>query len=213
MAFQGVLISGLVSSAFWGMGAVFAQRIGLDELGIAGFLAATIAGGAVLQWPIGHLSDRHDRRMVLIGVSFACALVAFAAPWLWQAGPVSLVLSAFVFGGLLFPLYGLSVAHANDQLAPEQILDATQGLLLVYGFGAIAGPTAAGATMSALGPQGLPLFSGCFLILLSAFGLFRMTRRTAPPAEEQNDFVPMVRTSPVALEMYPQVDAEEQEPG
>lgn len=205
MAFQGVLIAGLVASAFWGMGAVFAHRIGLDPLGIATFLAATIAGGAILQWPVGQLSDRFDRRAVLIGVSFACALTAFAAQWLLELGFVSMTLTAFLYGGLLFPLYALSVAHANDQLAPEQMLEASRGLLLVYGIGAIAGPAAAGMAISLLGPMGLPLYSAGFLLLLSGFGLYRMTRRPAPPTEEQGEFVAMVRTTPVALEMHPQV--------
>lgn len=209
MAFQGVLITGLVTSAFWGMGAVFAQRIGLDALGISSFLAATIAGGAALQWPVGHLSDRYDRRAVLVAVSFACALVAVAAVWLLEQGLVVMMLTAFVYGGLLFPLYGLSVAHANDQLAPSQMLEASRGLLLVYGFGAIVGPAAAGLVMAWLGPMGLPLYSAAFLILLGGFGLFRMTRRVAPPLAEQGDFVAMVRTTPVALEMHPQVEAEE----
>lgn len=208
MAFQGVLIAGLVSSSFWGMGAVFAQRIGLDPLGIAGFLAATIAGGAVLQWPVGHLSDLLDRRIVLVAVSFACALVALAAVWLLELGWAAMLITAFVYGGLLFPLYGLSVAHANDQLDPSRVLAATRGLLLVYGFGAIVGPAGAGLAMHWAGPMGLPLFSSAFLALLGLFGLYRMTRRAAPPPDEQSEFVAMVRTTPVVLEMHPQVDAD-----
>lgn len=202
MAFQGVLITGLVTSAFWGMGAVFAQRIGLDVLGISSFLAATIAGGAALQYPVGHLSDRHDRRAVLVGVSFACALVAVAAVWLLSQGLLVMMLTAFVYGGLLFPLYGLSVAHANDQLAPSQMLEATRGLLLIYGLGAIVGPFAAGVAMAWFGPMGLPLYSAVLLALLGSFGLFRMTRRGTPSTSEQGDFVAMVRTTPVALEMH-----------
>lgn len=212
MAFQGVLISGLVASAFWGMGAVFARRIGLEPLGIASFLASTIAGGAALQWPVGHLSDRFDRRLVLIVVSFACALVAFAAQWTLHWGYTSMMLTAFVYGGLLFPLYAISVAHANDQLAPEQMLEASRGLLLVYGFGAIAGPAAVGLVMSLVGPMGLPLYSAFFLALLGGFGLYRMTRRAAPPTEEQGEFVAMVRTTPVVLEMHPQVETVEAPP-
>jgi MFS family permease len=208
MAFQGVLISGLVTSAFWGMSAVFAQRIGLGPLGIASFLAATILGGVVLQWPVGHLSDRYDRRAVLVGVSFICAVVAIAAQWLLQLGLTSMMLTAFFYGGLLFPLYALSVAHANDQLAPEQMLEASRGLLLVYGFGAIIGPTASGLAMSLAGPMGLPLYSAGFLLLMGLFGLYRMTRRPAPPVEEQGEFVAMVHTTPVALELNPEVNPE-----
>ena len=208
MAFQGVLISGFVGSAFWGMGAVMGQRIGLESSGIALFLASTIAGGALLQWPVGHLSDRLDRRLVLVIVSFACAAVAFAAQWLLTMGTLSMVAVAFVYGALMFPLYGLSVAHANDQLQPEQMLDATRGLLLVYGFGAIAGPALAGTVMSLIGPMGLPIYSAVFLVMLGGFGLYRMTRRAAPPPEEQGEFVAMVRTTQAALEMHPQVEAE-----
>ncbi len=213
MAFQGVLITGLVSSAFWGMGAVFAARIGLDAGGIAGYLAATIAGGAALQWPVGHLSDRYDRRGVLIVVSLACALVALASVWLLGRHHLAVtMITAFIYGGLLFPLYGLSVAHAADQLPPEHMLEASRGLLLVYGFGAIVGPAAAGLVMSWVGPLGLPVYSAIFLLLLSGFGLYRMTRRAAPPVDEQGDFVAMVRTTPVALELHPQVETESPEP-
>jgi len=209
LAFQGVLVAGMVSSAFWGMGAVFAQRIGLDVADIATFLAATILGGAALQWPIGHLSDRIDRRAVLVAVSMACALVAIAAQWLLPLGFTSMMLTAFIYGGLLFPLYGLSVAHAHDQLPPGHVLEASRGLLLVYGFGAIAGPALAGLVMTRVGPMGLPLFSAAFLLLLGAFGLYRMTRRAAPPAGEQGDFVAMVRTTPVALALHPHVTEDE----
>ncbi len=205
---QGVLVAGVASSAFWGVGAVFARDIGLDRVGIAWFLAATIAGGAMLQWPIGHLSDRHDRRSVLIGVSLSCGVVALLAPQTIGLGFPALVLTAFVYGGLLFSLYSISVAHANDHLEPGRVLEATRGLLLVFGFGAIAGPTLAGAAMDWVGPAGLLLVSAAFLIALGVFGLYRVTRRAPPPLEEQTEFVPMARTTQAAVELLPQADPE-----
>lgn len=209
MAFQGVLIAGLVTSAFWGMGAVFAARIGLAPAEIAAFLAATIAGGALLQWPVGHLSDRFDRRRVLIAVSMGCAVVALTAIGLLGRHSLVTMVVAFVYGGLLFPLYGLSVAHANDQLQPEHMLEASRGLLLVYGVGAIVGPAAVGLVMTLAGPMAMLVYSALFLLLLGLFGLYRVTRREAPPVEAQGEFVAMVRTTPVALAMHPQVvDAE-----
>src|SRR5690606_25764549 len=70
------LVSGLLNSAFFGMGAVFGQRIGLTELGVAAFMGITIFGGALLQWPVGHASDRQDRRKVLVVVCAAAAALA-----------------------------------------------------------------------------------------------------------------------------------------
>ena len=64
----GALGSGLINGAFYGMGAVFAQGVGFSEAGVAAFMAATILGGAIFQWPVGHYSDRHDRRHVLLWV-------------------------------------------------------------------------------------------------------------------------------------------------
>ena len=76
--------------------------------------------------------------------------------------------------------------------------------LLVFGFGALAGPAAAGLAMEWAGPVGLPMMSTGTAILLSLYGAYRTRRRKAPPLAEQSDFVPNVRTMPLALEMYPQ---------
>jgi hypothetical protein len=122
------------------------------------------------------------------------------------------VVSAFVYGGLMFALYSISVAHTNDHLEREQVLEATRGLLLVYGLGALSGPLLVGVAMDMLGPVGLPLVSTAGATLLALYGLYRTTRRAPPPTEEQSDFVPMVRTTPVALEMYPQADPETSAP-
>lgn len=204
----GAFGAGVVNGAFWGMTPVFGQRLALDEGQIALLMSATILGGALLQWPIGHLSDFIDRRLALVLTAFATSLAAC----LGLLGPLQstlgLSLPAFVYGGLMFSLYGLSVAHANDHLEAGQILGATRGLLLVYGIGAVFGPVLGGAAMGGLGPVGLPAVSLVVTAGLGLFGLFRMTKRSAPPVEEQTDFVPLVRTSPVALEMHPDADPE-----
>jgi MFS family permease len=202
----GVFTAGVVNGAFWGMAPVFGLRLEMDETQIATLMSATILGGAALQWPIGHLSDRHDRRTVLILVSLAGATVAATAAVIVDQGRAGLVLVAIAYGGLMFSLYGLSVAHANDHLEPGEVLEATRGLLLLYGVGALFGPVLGGAAMAAVGPVGLPGGSAAVLVLLCLFGLYRMTRRSSPPIEEQSDYVTMVRTSPVVLEMHPEAD-------
>jgi MFS family permease len=204
----GAFAAGIVNAAFWGMAPVFGQKLALEESAIALLMSATILGGALLQWPIGHLSDLRDRRVVLIGASGATAAAAvFAALIIIERLP-GLVPSAFVYGGLMFSLYGISVAHTNDHLEPEQVLEATRGLLLVFGAGAVCGPLFAGMAMQSLGPVGLPVLSAAITASLAGFGLYRMKRRLPPPLEQQTEYVSLVRTSPVVLEMYPEADLE-----
>jgi MFS family permease len=204
----GALIAGIVGGAFWGMTPVFGQRLELGDGGIAMLMAATILGGVTLQWPIGHLSDRIDRRTVLILTSLATTAASAAITYITIEGTSGLLPSAFLYGGLMFTLYGISVAHSNDHIEAGQVLEATRALLLVYGAGALCGPILGGLAMKAMGPSGLPAMATIATLLLTLFGIYRVTRRAPPPLDEQADFVPMVRTTPVALEMHPDVDPE-----
>ncbi len=203
----GALLSGVINGAFWGMGPVFAHQIGLTDAGIAAFMSAVILGGALLQWPIGHLSDLRDRRSVIVGAAFAAAALALAMATVLEGPGYLLFGFAFLYGGFAFTLYSLSVAHVNDLLEPGQVLNATQGLLLMYGIGAGVGPAAAGLLMERAGPASLLVLAAVLLVALGSFGLHRMRRRGPIPQEEQGPFVPMVRTSQVALEMDPRTDA------
>lgn len=202
----GALAAGVVSGAFWGMAPVFAQRMQLPEGQIVWLMGAVIFGGALLQWPIGHLSDRLDRRKVLVVGSLATAAIASIAAFMAIEGRAELVLAAFIYGGFMFSLYGISVAHTNDHLPTGHVLEATRGLLLVFGLGALCGPLLAGQAMEIAGPVGLPIVSAATTAILALFGLYRMARRPAPAVEQQTAFVPLVRTSPVALEMHPHAD-------
>ena len=202
----GALSSGIVTGAFWGMAPVFGQRLNLSDGDIALLMSSTILGGVLLQWPIGHLSDRIDRRTILILTSFATAAASGTISYITVHGYPGLIPIAFLYGGLMFTLYSISVAHTNDHIGAGQVLEATRGLLLVFGIGALCGPILGGLAMRILGPAGLPAMSAITAAGLALFGVFRITQRAAPAADEQAEFVPMVRTSQVALEMYPEAD-------
>jgi MFS family permease len=202
----GTLIAGLLLGAFWGMGAVFAQGIGLSDTWIAAFMSAAILGGALLQMPIGRLSDSRDRRRVILIVSITGAAAAAAAFAVAQWLPVALVICIFLYGGFTFPIYGLSVAHMNDHLSTGEVLDATSGLLLTYGIGATFGPVTVGALMTALGPRVLLLYFFTLLVVLAIASRYFMRVRPPVPTAEKGEFVPMVRTSQAALEMHPDTE-------
>ncbi len=207
----GTFASGVVMGAFWGMMAVYGSQTGLDKIGIVWLMSATILGGALLQWPIGKLSDHVDRRSILGITTTAAAILAFLLYLYSGHSPLLLYGNYFLFGGFAFSLYSLSVAHVNDLLQPEQALDASQSLLQLYGIGAVLGPIVAGITMEHYGPHSLLLLYSVAFLAVGLFTLHRIHVRTAPPVEQQEEFIPMARTSPASLEMDPRLDTEQHE--
>lgn len=206
LSVAGAFFSGIAYAAFWGMGPVYANGIGLEQFGIAAFMASTILGGALLQIPIGHLSDSFDRRTIMAWVALSAAVLAGVTGLAGWVGLHPLIVAAFFHGGVLFTLYGLSVAHMNDHLEPTEILEATKALLLVHGAGAVLGPLLAGLVMGVLGPHALQGFLVLVLAALGGYAFHRMRISPDIPAEAQGDYIPMVRTTQMAAELDPRHD-------
>ena len=199
----GTFCSGLVVAAFWGMGPLFAHHLGLQTSQVAGYMFITILGGALLQWPIGHFSDRHDRRTVLVVTSLVAAILAILINLNAASSYTTLILLSFLYGGMSFSLYGISVAHVNDHIEPENMLEASKGLLFIYGIGAAIGPFIAGLVMNKEHPAHLYLFCMAVLLAVVAFGFYRYLKRRPIPVAEQTEFTPMIRTSQAGLELAP----------
>lgn len=205
----GAIGSGLLNGAFYGMGAVYAQAVGLTDAGVATFMAATILGGAAFQWPVGHFSDRHDRRYVMLWVCIGGAALAALAFSLASGWEHVLIPVAVVYGGLVFTLYGLSVAHVNDHIDSTRLLEVTGSLLLLHGLGAALGPTMAGFMMDTLGARSLMFY---FALILSGIGIFTVFRiRAAPPIpeSEKSGYVAMTGSSPAVLQIDPNIPGPE----
>ncbi|GAB3026157.1 MFS transporter [Oleiagrimonas citrea] len=202
----GALLSGLTMGAMWGLAPVYAASTGLGAAGIGTWMSVFILGGAALQWPMGRLSDRHDRRIMLIVVSALGAIAAALLPML--AGfPITANVLLFVFGGMAFAVYPIVVAHLLDHVPAEELLPASTSVLLVNGVGSAAGPLLAGLLMGSLGTAWL--FGWVVLCMGGTAGYVAFRLLTFE--REQTDasaFVPMLRTTPTAMEMHPVVDAE-----
>jgi MFS family permease len=201
----GTIGSGLLGGAFYSLGHVFGQGVGFSEAGIATFMAATILGGAAFQWPVGHLSDKNDRRWVLFWVCTLCAGVAGLGFYLAREFEASLIVLGIVYGGLSFTVYGLSVAHVNDLIDPAKVLEVTSGLLLLYGFGSTLGPTLAGGVMDLFGPEALMLYFAIVLAFLAASVWFFAKSKYIHPSRtsQKTDYVVMGSGSQAVLQMDP----------
>jgi len=187
----GCVGAGAAHGALLGMGAVFGRSAGLSVAEVSAFMGSVYLGAVVMQWPLGRLSDRFDRRQVLAAATLlagACALGGLLA----VEGPrLALMALAAAFGGLSFPLYALSVSHTNDYLTPRQMVAASASLYFVLGIGAMMGPLAVSWTMSAAGPAGFFAFLAGVHGAVGLFALWRMTRRAARPVEEQGQVAPV----------------------
>lgn len=199
LGLMGAFINGFGAGVIFGMGAVYAKEIGMTLPQISTFMALFIAGGMVFQIPIGWLSDRYDRRIIIIGTSLATSIIAMLCYFVADS-PYILNAVFFVFGGALLSLYGLSMAHINDHLTPRQYVGASASAILVNGAGAAIGPFSVAAILSIFGTDlFFPLIAVIFLWFFG-YGLYRTTKRDAVPLDEQSDYTNMpVRSTPISM--------------
>jgi MFS family permease len=198
----GAVATGLMLGAFYGLAAVHVRRLGLDLAETARFMMIVILGGVALQWPLGRLSDRHDRRRVIVGSFAMAALVSFALSLISGSGPLLMGLGA-LFGGLSFALYPLCVAHCNDRLLETERVAASGRLVLLYSIGAALGPILAAGFMTMAGTGGLFLFIACCAGLAMMVGLWRQRASEPVPDQYQQEFQIMPRTTPMATLLDP----------
>lgn len=204
----GVGLAGVTASTLYGVGVVYAQLAGFSIAATSALMFLAILAGTVLQWPIGALSDRVDRRKVIAAVT---ALAALAALWgISNTTDTARIIAFAVSGGLSLTLYALFNAHVNDWLDPSHMIEAGSRLLLISGIGAMAGPVVTTMFMTLGGPAG---FFWTFLganAAATVYALWRLTRRAPVPADQQSTFVtvPARGTSGLAAVLDPSFDPE-----
>lgn len=189
VAVIGALFVGMQQGAFWSLGPVFAERIGLDTLGITLFMSTAVLGGALGQWPLGKLSDRIDRRRVLVGACVAAAAISLSIRLVYPTLGEGVLLLTLLWGITAFPLYSICAAHMNDHVEEGGFVEATSGLLLIFAIGAILGPLIVSPLMTLRTPYALFGCIAAFQLLLAAFAVYRMRVRDRVPETERGDFV------------------------
>ena len=196
----GMLGCGMSHATLLSMGAVYADKVGLSVAQVSTFTAAVFLGAVGLQFLLGHLSDRYDRRAVLTTTTFFAAVAAAIAIALtnfssgdWQV--IGLFAIAALVGGLVMPIYSICVAHTNDYLRQDQMVAASGTIYLIYGCGSALGPVAASSVMELIGPAGFFTFIGLVHAFIGLFAVWRMTQRKTLPADQQG---PSVYVTPSA---------------
>ena len=188
----GALFTGATAGTLFTLGPVYAARSGFDIAAVATFMASSVLPAIVLQLPLGRLSDRVDRRSVLIAVSIGAAIAAAIALRLGSASP-TLFVAVAAYGGLSLSAYAVVLAHVNDHLHPTQMVAASATVLLANGIGSAVGPVAVSAAMQLLGTGA---FFGSVIVLHATFALYAAWRKHTTDAVPRPDKARFVSASP-----------------
>lgn len=201
----GAFMAGVVLGAVFAMAPVFAHGEGMTTAGVGTFMGVMILGGLVFQVPIGRLSDKLDRRLVMASTGVALAgisMLMFSAgdwPLSWTVGMAAL------WGGVIFPIYSMSVAHLNDYVDTDDLVEASSGVMIAHSAGAVIGPLMAAGVMQYAGTRGVFLTTAVSGGLVTLFAVYRSFRRKALPVDEQATFVAVVTQAP---HLDPRIDPE-----
>ena len=196
----GMFFLGGIFSAQFGMAPVFGTSAELSLPQISIFVAAFYIGAMVFQFPVGWLSDRMDRRILIVATS-AIGFIAAVSAIFGENIFIILLGSAFFIGGMSNPLYSLLIAYTNDFLEPDDMASASGGLLFLNGLGAISGPLFTGYLMTEIGPRGFFVILAALLGLLTVYGFYRMTQRGISDIDTSSYATVLPTTSVVAVEI------------
>ena len=199
----GCMAVGLTNGAFWSLAPVFTAGYSPDLSLAAWFMTSAVFGGAVLQWPLGFLSDKYGRRKVLLAAASTGAAVAILIVLtIGNQSFVGINLLGMAWGSMSFPIYALAVAHANDHAEPDEFITVSGGLLLMYGGGAIVGPFLASAVMELANESGLYLYTAAIHLLLVVYISVRIIRRETTSADQHMPFGDALATAHTASQFY-----------
>ena len=177
VAVVGAFLAGAMSGAWLNLGGVFTQKIGLTTAEGATLLAALLTGSAISQIPIGRTSDRMDRRIVMVGCGIVGVVSCLAMVAFVGSSPLVLYVIAAFVGSVLFPIYALNVAHANDLARPNEYVEVSSGMMITYGIGTISGPLMVGPVMDYFGPPALFVLLAVYFALYAAYAAWRIAQR------------------------------------
>jgi MFS family permease len=202
----GCLTVGLANGAFWTLAPLYTQSIGFSSQGLALFMSVFIAGGAIVQWPLGRLSDRHDRRWIIAAVctaASACGIAIGFLGWIIRGTPLLFFGVVFLLGASMLPLYSLSIAHANDRLPRSEFVEVSAGLLMMSTITSIPGPILASIVISTAGAPALFLYTALAHAAMAFYAFTRIQVRLPATVETRDPFAPAPQGSPAGLPLDP----------
>jgi len=208
--------TGFIHSAIFTLGAVYAASMNFTIFEISFFLFLISISGAFFQWPIGYLSDKKDRRLIIIAITFIssifCILIISASGAsienMYLASTIGMDKIIFfiyvtLYAGFALPMFTLNLAFVNDFIPKEKFVSAGAGLQVIFGIGAMGGPFLCSVFMDIYGSNGFFIFLAIFHVSIGLFGMYRITKRSYKDNPEST-FTPLPRNiTPLGIELDP----------
>lgn len=214
IALIGAVVAGLVTGAYWSLAPIYAKDNGFDNIQLGLFLSATVLGGACFQLPLGKISDKFDRRSVLMYAALAGSAVSLAFVYVPHLVPLfagwPALISAFFWGGSCMTLYAICLAHANDNATSNDFVEISSAMLITLGLSSAIGAPLASLAMGLIGADGLYAFTSICLLLFFIIVLFRRRAHIQPSIlEEKENFRTVTdMAGPTAYEMDPRTEVD-----
>lgn len=185
----GCFVNGIAQSCIFGLSAVFGISVGLSVAETAILSAVPFLMGGILQFPIGAMSDKMDRRLTAAGLGFVSACIAaMAAFFLSELNSYIIIIFVGLYGGVSSIIYSIIIAHVNDVMPQEKMLAASARLVLLFGIGSVIGPSLVGYLMQNFGAESFLWFGGAVYLFIGLYAIYRITRRSVNP-DERGDYV------------------------
>ena len=187
----GTFLLGGIFSAQFAMGSVYATQVGMSLSHISLFVAMIYIGGMLLQYPLGYLSDKMDRRILIAAITgFGGVFVLIGT--LFSSVYAVILAMAFVMGGVANPLYSVLIAYTNDYLDHDDMAAGSGGLIFLNGVGALFGPIVVGSAMTNFGPNSFFVFIGFLFLSITGYAAYRMTQRATGSVEDSGSVAPIL---------------------
>tara|TARA_B100001250_G_scaffold405369_1_gene422753 strand:- start:1565 stop:2803 length:1239 start_codon:yes stop_codon:yes gene_type:complete len=211
LGFVGAIFIGLSHSAVFGYGAIYATTRGLSILEVSIFMIIITSFGAVSQWPIGYISDKIDRRILLIGATIIASGLSIFIVISSYISIILFFILAAIFSSMCLPMYSLALAHINDFLQTDEMVSASSVFARLVGIGSILGPILVSNTMGLIGSNGFFVYLFIIHGILGLFGIYRISKRTKPTGLE-SQYTPLPRNiTPAGMELTPVTDSTKDE--
>jgi MFS family permease len=208
VAVVGCALSGLISSAFYALVPAWMQDVGTTRSTIALFMLVAVLGGLAFQVPVGWLSDRFDRRLVLAGLSLGFAGIAVILVHVPRSLPAVLP-PAIMLGGFMSTLYPVCVSHAHDRMPADRVVAVSGRLILLSGLGSVVGPLIGSILMAHFEIDGVFYFMAAAALILTFLAAGRSFTTTAPHRLERPFEILAPQATPLA---HDPLDASDEPP-
>tara|TARA_Y100000590_G_scaffold176972_1_gene202183 strand:- start:2916 stop:4205 length:1290 start_codon:yes stop_codon:yes gene_type:complete len=221
LATVSMFCTGVIHSALFSLGAVYAASVNFTIFEISLLLFLVTIFGGIFQWPIGYLSDKNDRRIIIIFATFLASIFCLLSilssgtslEIMYLASSLGIDKIMFfiyvsLYAGMAIPLFTLNLAYVNDYISKEKFVAAGGGMQIIFGMGAMIGPFFCSLLMNKFGSAGFFVHLLFFHLIIGIFGLYRTTKRTYKDNPEST-FTPLPRNiTPLGIELDPTTGAD-----